>query len=72
MSEFKVGDLVKIAPDFSNDGFDPFKATVIETDGIIYTVADEDGEESDWMSGNVWPLWPIPATAPLPQKGEKS
>lgn len=58
MSEVKVGDQVTVAPDFSNDGFEPFTGTVVEVDSpgdpnpIIY-VRDPDGNVEPWMMGNI-------------------
>jgi hypothetical protein len=57
---FEVGERVLIAPDFSNDGFMPFEATIdrIERDGDtdpnpMIHVKDGDGNETFWMLGNV-------------------
>jgi hypothetical protein len=58
METFQVGESVRIIPDFSNDGFDPFVGTIVEIDAPgepnpVYYVRHPDGDIQPWMPGNV-------------------
>lgn len=54
---FMVGERVLIAPDFSNDGFEPFEAIITEViDGTMVMAVDDDGTNQPWMNGNVTKL----------------
>jgi len=58
MSEFNVGEYVRVQPDFSNDGFEPFYGQVVEVDAPtdpnpIYYVKDINGDVEPWMAGNI-------------------